>query len=394
MRRLKVAHLITQLELGGAQQNTLYTVAHLDRDRFEPILVAGSGGLLEAQARAVEGLHFETCPHLARPVAPGRDLLALADLRRRLQRLAPQIVHTHSSKAGILGRLAAVLAGVPIIVHTVHGWGFTPLQSILGQRIFVSLERFAAQLSTQLVAVSRANALEGQRRKIAAAEAFEVIYSGIEIDRFETVAEDETIRRRARQALGLPAEAPLAGMIACLKPQKAPLDYVLVAERVRREVPGAHFLLAGDGELRAAVEAEVGSRGLEGRFHLLGWRRDPEQVLAAIDVLVLTSRHEGLPRVIPEAMAAGRPVVVTAVDGSPEAVEEGETGFLAEAGDVERLARGVTALLADPRRARAMGRRARRRVEAWNIDTMVRRQESLYLTLARQAGIPAGEPER
>ncbi|MDQ7008119.1 MAG: glycosyltransferase family 4 protein [Acidobacteriota bacterium] len=394
MRRLKVAHLITQLELGGAQQNTLYTVAHLDRDRFEPILVAGSGGLLEAQARAVEGLHFETCPHLARPVAPGRDLLALADLRRRLQRLAPQIVHTHSSKAGILGRLAAVLAGVPIIVHTVHGWGFTPLQSILGQRIFVSLERFAAQLSTQLVAVSRANALEGQRRKIAAAEAFEVIYSGIEIDRFETVAEDETIRRRARQALGLPAEAPLAGMIACLKPQKAPLDYVLVAERVRREVPGAHFLLAGDGELRAAVEAEVGSRGLEGRFHLLGWRRDPEQVLAAIDVLVLTSRHEGLPRVIPEAMAAGRPVVVTAVDGSPEAVEEGETGFLAEAGDVERLARGVTALLADPRRARAMGRRARRRVEAWDIDTMVRRQESLYLTLARQAGIPAGEPER
>ncbi len=387
MRRLKVAHLITQLELGGAQQNTLYTVEHLDRDGFEPLLIAGPGGLLDQQARSVEDLHFETCPHLARPVAPARDLLALADLRRRLRRLAPQIVHTHSSKAGILGRLAAALAGVPIIVHTVHGWGFTPLQSSFGQGVFVALERFAAQLTTQLVAVSRANALEGQSRRIAAADAFEVIYSGIEIDRFEKMAAGEQAQARARACLGLPEAVPLAGMIACLKPQKAPLDYVALAGRVRQEVPDAHFLLAGDGELRAAVEAEIEARGLGGSFHLLGWRQDPERILAALDVLVLTSRHEGLPRVIPEAMAAGRPVVATAVDGSPEAVIAGRTGYLAPAGDVEGLARHVVELLADPQRARVFGQQGRQRVEGWDIDAMVRRQERLYQDLARRAGI-------
>ncbi len=383
MNKLRVCHLITMLEFGGAQQNTLYTVEHLDREEFEPSLIAGPGGLLDEKAAALDGVHFETCPNLLRPVRPGRDLVALLDLKRRLERIAPHVVHTHSSKAGILGRAAALLARVPIIVHTVHGWGFTPLQSAPKRAFFVGLERLGAFGTSQLIAVSAANAEEGARRRIAPHAAFRVIHSGIKIARYA----DGPARGALRRELGIDDATPLAGMVACLKPQKAPLDYVEVARRVRESLPEAHFFLAGDGEQRAAVESAIDRHDLAGSFHLLGWRDDTEQLLADADVVVLSSRHEGLPRVIPEAMATGRPVVVTAVDGSPEAVEEGVTGHLVAPGDLETLAERLGSLLADPERARAMGRAAQARVGPWDIDTMVRDQEALYRELARQVGL-------
>lgn len=383
MRRLRVCHVITLLELGGAQRNTLYTLRELDRRRFEAALISGPGGLLDEEAAAIPDLLFETCPSLRRSVRPAVDARALLDLYRRLRRLRPDLVHTHSSKAGILGRLAAALAGVPIIIHTVHGWGFTPLQSAAKRHLFVYLERIGAQLTTKLIAVSEANAVAGAQAGIAPREAFEIIRSGIEIERFRGASPDGGLRRE----IGIPEQAPLAGMIACLKPQKAPLDYVEAARRVLADLPGAHFLLAGDGALRGEVESAIRQAGLGGRFHLLGWRSDPERIVAEIDVLVLTSRHEGLPRVVPEAMAAAKPVVVTAVDGSPEAVRHGESGLLVPPGDLEAMAEALCRLLSDPETARRMGLRGRERVGEWDIDEMVRRQERLYLRLGLQSGL-------
>jgi glycosyltransferase involved in cell wall biosynthesis len=381
--RLRVCHVITQLELGGAQRNTLYTVSHLDRDRFEPSVIAGPGGLLDEEARTIDGLRFETCPTLARPVRPLADLRALADLRRRIARLGPDIVHTHSSKAGILGRAAAFAAGVPVIVHTVHGWGFHAEQSRLERLCFAGAEQLAHLVTTQLVAVSEANAVSGAAWHVAPRESFIVIRSGIELSRFRDAAGGG----RLRNELGLERGAPLVVMVGCLKPQKAPLDFVAVAEAVARQMPDARFALAGDGALRPDVERAVEAAGLGGRLHLLGWRRDPEAVIGDADVLVLTSRHEGLPRVVPEALAAGVPVVATAVDGTPEAVIHGRTGLLAAPGDVGGLAAAVVRILGDPALRRRLAQTGREHAKGWDIDEMVRTQERLYEALARRAGL-------
>lgn len=378
MKRLKVCHIITQLELGGAQQNTLYTVRHLDRARFAPSLLAGPGGILDADAAAIDDLEFRSIPTLVRPISPLRDLRALVTLVRELRRIAPEIVHTHSSKAGVLGRLAAALARVPIVIHTVHGWGFHDGQQPLKRRLFVALEKLVAPLTTQWVAVSQANAHTGAAQGIASEERFVVIRSGVELKAFRAAAGNGRLRRE----LGIDQAVPLVGMVACLKPQKSPVDFVRVAARVARDLPNAQFVLAGDGDLRGEVEAAVAQSSLGDRFHLLGWRRDPEVVVGDLDLLVLTSRHEGLPRVAPEAMAAGKPVVATDVDGTAEAVCSGETGYVHPYGAIESLAASVVRILRDPQERERLGRGGRERAVGWDIDEMVAAQEQLYLRLA------------
>ncbi len=373
------------LELGGAQQNTLYTVEHLDRGRFETILIAGPGGLLDDDAARIPGLVFETCPWLRREVSPFADLRAVVDLVRRLRRLRPDLVHTHSSKAGLLGRLAAAIVGVPVIVHTVHGWSFHSLLAPRRHACYVALESFGATLGSALVSVSHADAAEGHRYGIAPLGAFEIIRSGVRLAEFGRPEDRGYLRRE----LGLAEGVPLVGMIACLKPQKAPLDFVALAERVGRERKDVHFVLAGDGELRGSVERALGSTALGERFHLLGWRRDPQRILADLDLFVLTSRHEGLPRVIPEARACGKAIVATAVNGSPEALVNGRHGYLCEPGDVEALARRTQELLAAPALRCQMGQWAREGLLEWDIDEMVRRQELLYDRLCAQAGLPS-----
>jgi glycosyltransferase involved in cell wall biosynthesis len=373
-RRIKVCHVITRLELGGAQQNTLHTVAHLDRRRFEPLLIAGAGGLLDEEARGIPDLSVTLLPELVRPVRPGRDLAALAKLTALLRRLAPDIVHTHSSKAGILGRWAARLAGVPVVVHTIHGFGFHAEQGRLASWVFRALERATSRVTTRFVAVARANVRTGLEHRLFTADRTVLVRSGIPLGWFGSGARGG----RARTELGLGPQAPLVGMVACLKPQKAPVDFVRVARRVAERVPAAHFVLVGDGELRDAVQAEVARLGLAARFHLLGWRRDIPAVLSDLDVFVLTSLWEGLPRSVPEAMASGLPVVATRVDGIPEAVADGITGYLARPHDVETMADRVAFLLQHPAEARRLGEQGRRRVDDFDIDAMVRRQEALY----------------
>jgi glycosyltransferase involved in cell wall biosynthesis len=184
----------------------------------------------------------------------------------------------------------------------------------------------------------------------------------------------------------------MIGMVACLKPQKAPLDFVEAAARVARNHPEARFVLAGDGELSSAVASRARALGLEGRLSLLGWRRDVPDLLAALDVLVLTSRWEGLPRVIPEAIAATVPVVATAVDGSAEILKDDENGLLAEPGDIDGIAARIGRLLDDPALAPRLTAAARPLLEEFDIDRMVRRQEALYARLLDEKAHPVAPP--
>jgi glycosyltransferase involved in cell wall biosynthesis len=373
--RIRVTHVLTRPELGGAQANTLHTVRHLDRKRFEPALVTSPDGPLAQEMASISDAEVTFLPDLVREVRPIRDWQAGRELVGILRCTRPEIVHTHSSKAGILGRWAARRAGVPVVIHTVHGFPFHEHQSAAHRTLYVALEKAAARVTDRFICVSRADVDKAEANGVFRREEAVVIRSGIALQPFREAAGSGTA---LREELGIPAGDPLVGMVACLKPQKDPVAFAEVAARVRHAVPGAWFLLVGDGPLRGQVEVARRRLRLEDRLLLVSWRRDIPAVMDALDVLVLTSLHEGLPRVVPEAMASSCPVVATAVDGTPEAVSDGETGFLVSPRDAESAARHVVELLSDPSRARSMGEEGLRRVAEFDIDEMMRRQENLY----------------
>jgi glycosyltransferase involved in cell wall biosynthesis len=283
------------------------------------------------------------------------------------------LVHTHSSKAGILGRWAARGAGIRAVVHTYHGFGFTPGQPPALRRALIAAERATRPLTTAFVCVSRDNLEVGQRLGVLDPARTRLIRSGFPLSEFRPGT-----LSTLRDELGVEAGTLLVGMVACLKPQKAPVDFVLAAARVRQAHPSARFVLAGDGELRPQVEAAIAAHGLGGAVMLLGWRRDVPNVLAALDVCVLTSRWEGLPRVVPQALAMGVPVVATAVDGTPEAIAHGVTGLVVPPGRPEAVAGEVIRLLSEPALRRRMSAAGPASVREFDAETMVAQLVELY----------------
>lgn len=389
---ITVCHIITKLELGGAQQNTLYTVKHLNRKQFRPLLMTGPEGILVEDAENCHDVPKYYIPSLLREIRPFHDLKAFLHIRRILKQetarnpQAPFIVHTHSSKAGILGRWAAKSAGIPHIIHSIHGFSFHRLQGSLTRFLYIFLEWLSAKITTHFIAVSSANIDDGMRLGFFQRSQVTLIRSGIDILRFRqfsaAVKQDfEHWNAQKRRELNIPLKRPLVGIIACFKPQKAPLDFIRVMQRVIKQHPEVHAIMVGDGVLRPRIEALIAEYGLDQQISLLGWRHDIPELLPLLDALVLTSYWEGLPRVCPQAMAAGVPIVATRVDGIPEAVHDGENGFLCEPGDIDAMAQKLLHLLQHPELAKQMGREAQTRVAEFDSDSMVRQQEELYRSL-------------
>lgn len=377
-RRLRVLTAITRLELGGAQRVALHTAASLDRSSFAPALAWGPGDVLDDEARALEGVERYEIENLVRPVRPASDSRALAELRRAIRDFGPDIVHTHSSKAGVLGRLAARLEGVSVVVHTVHGFGFTPLQSMPKRWFFLLAERIAARFTHHFVAVSKANLDRGVELGLWRADEASVIRAGVDLGRFRGPKGGDETRRR----LGIPDNVPLVTQIGNFKPQKAPFDFIRAAAMVAARTPAARFVMVGDGPLRNDSEALAADLGLSERMVFSGWWDDVPGLLAATTVSVLSSRHEGLPCSVVESLAAGVPVVATAVDGTPEIITPGVNGELVEPGDWASLASGVLAILEDDDCRRAMSKRAPDGLDEFDRDVMVRRLEELYQCLS------------
>ena len=369
----KVCHIITKLELGGAQQNTLYTVSHLNRTKFLPVLITGEPGILDEEAKALPGVTFLQVHSLVREIRPLKDCRALLKLTTILRKLRPMVVHTHSSKAGILGRMAAQLAGVPIVIHSIHGYGLTPVQHPLVRRMLLGLERLVSKKTTRFFSVSEANRRQGIAWGLFSSDRCVVIRSGVDFKALRGTSVDKPSKKRE---LGLDPARPVVGVVAPMKPQKAPLDFVRVTALVRQTHPNVQFVMVGDGELRPAVERECTKLGLNQSLHVLGWRRDVAEILQCMDIFVLTSLWEGLPRVYLEALALGVPVVGTWVDGADEVVKDGVNGFLLEPGDIAGMAAKVQLLLSHRVSLSQLD-------QSWlekefDIREMVRRQEEEY----------------
>lgn len=387
MERPKVLHPITRLIIGGAQENTMLTAQLLRQDGWDVDVVAGpqtgsEGSLIETVRE--RGIPLILEPTLVREVNPVKDLQATFRLARLMRQGQYTIVHTHSSKAGILGRWAAKLAGVPIIVHTVHGWGHHDYQHPLVRAYYILLEKMTLPITDKLIAVTSKDIDKGLRDGIGQRSDFVVIRSGIELDRF---GHPQVTREETRSAWGIPAAAPLIGSVTRLSPQKAPLDFVRAAAIVAQRYPDAYFMMVGDGPLRGEVEQLAAELGIANRLVLTGLRRDVPELLAAFDLFALSSLWEGLPRVLLQAMATRLPVVATACDGSAEAIATGVNGFLVPPGEPTQLAERLCQLLAQPALAQQMGAAGYARVEEFSDRGMVKAIATLYAELLKAKGL-------
>ncbi len=385
--KTRVLHLITRLIVGGAQENTIASVERVDPERYDSQLwigpQTGSEGSLLADARS-RGIVVRVLPNLVREINPRRDALALVQLVRLLRRERFDIVHTHSSKAGILGRLAAKVAGVPHIVHTVHGWGFHDRMNPLLKNTYVTLEKMLQPRTRPLISVSNKTTRVGLDEGIGRPGAYRLIRSGIPLLRFFP---DPKRGSEVRERLGLSADDIVVGSVGRLSPQKNPRDFVRVAELLSRGRENLRFVYVGDGPMRTEIERTLDSVGLSDRVLLLGIRDDVPDLLRAMDVFILTSLWEGLPRVVLQALATGLPVVAYDTAGIGEAVKEGENGHLVEPGAVGEMVELLDRLVADASLRAAMGRAAAEGLDtAFTEDGMIRDLENLYDELTMSAG--------
>jgi glycosyltransferase involved in cell wall biosynthesis len=387
MQRLNVLHPINHLAVGGASENTITTCRYSDQSRYSSSILSGQADPAEAQLLYLTreyGIPVHFAVHLQRSIHPVNDLRAYRELARWLKANPCDVVHTHNSKAGVLGRLAAKRAGVPVIVHTIHGWGHHDHMNPLLRAIYIVMERAAARCSQRLIAVSQSTWDRGTKDRIGRPEQYELIHSGIDIARYRDVSVDV---KALKASVGIPENAPVIGTVSRLSPQKAPDDFLKVAAAVHKRCEAARFVYVGGGPGLDEFEAGIREMGLEDVILNLGYRRDIPQVLRMFDVFLLTSLWEGLPRVFPQAMCAGLPIVATRVDGAPEAVADGISGFLVPPRDVDGMANFVLQLLADRDLRHSMGQAGLDRVYPDFCDRdMVRRIEAVYEACLSSAG--------
>jgi glycosyltransferase involved in cell wall biosynthesis len=375
--RLRVLHVITRMVLGGAQENTLATVAGLRARGHEVVLATGpSGGpegMLLDRAREL-GVEPVPIPELVREVSPLRDATALARLYGLIRRGRFDVVHTHTSKAGVLGRLASRLARVPVVVHTPHGHVFDGYFGPIATGAFAGIERALARRTDALIAISEACRQDHLRLGVGTPGRFVTIPSGIPKEA------PRTGRDAARRALGAADEEIVVGCVARLAPVKGQHVLLSAFARATRRHPRASLVLVGDGPARRDLQEQAQRLGLDGSVRFLARRDDVPEVLPSFDMYVQPSLNEGMGRALAKAMVAGLPVVATDAPGPAELV--GTAGVVVPAGDANALAGAIEAVAADGSLRRRLGRAARTRSRGfWSEEQMVEAIEAVYLKL-------------
>jgi glycosyltransferase involved in cell wall biosynthesis len=378
-----VLRVITRLNVGGPARHAILLTRDLDEHGFRSELIYGSVTEAEGMIEPT-GVRATWLRDLQRPVSPSADLRAARALSREIRARRPVIVHTHLAKAGTLARLAARKSRVPLIIHTFHGHVFEGYFSPSVARAFVAIERGLARWTDAFIAISPRIRDQILALGVGRPSQWHVIPLGLELD---PIIRATVTRAEARRRLALDPDCPLVGVVGRLVPIKDHSTFLRAAADVLRSRPDVTFVIAGDGELRAAVESEA-RRLLGDRVRFLGWVQDLATLYAALDLVVLTSRNEGTPVALVEAGAAGKAVVATSVGGVPDVVRDGKTGLLAPAGDPRAVAMQIAAMLDDSSRAAAMGRAGREWVrDRYSVQRLVADTASLYRELLARKGV-------
>jgi glycosyltransferase involved in cell wall biosynthesis len=389
---LKITHIITRLVVGGAQENTLATINGLrTKPGIEVKLISGPTigpeGSLENDAAKIPGL-LQIVPELVRLVHPLKDFIALRKLEKILREQKPDIVHTHSGKAGILGRLAAKRAGVPVIIHHIHGPSFGNFQGAPANFIFTAAEKHAAKVTDHFFCSADAMTKLYLAAGIGKPEMFTRIFSGFNLEPFLNSTNDLALRKK----LGLDENHFVIGKIGRIFKLKGHADLLAAFAKILPQIPHARLLFVGDGALRGEIEKQIRALGLDGKVIFTGLVSPGEVArhVGIMDCLAHLSYREALSRALPQALAAGKPVVAYDFDGSDEICLENETGFLIRTGDIETAARKLLQLANDPALRKKFGERGRQFVkENFSVEKMVDDQYNVYLKLAAERGIRA-----
>ena len=382
---MRVTHIITRLVVGGAQENTVASVLGLrQKPGVEVHLLSGPTtgpeGSLESELTCLPEI-LTRVPALVRPIHPLKDWLALRQLENILREQKPDLVHTHSGKAGILGRLAARRAGVPVIIHHIHGPSFGPFQGPLANWIFTAAERYAARVTTHFICSAQAMTRLYLAAGIGHPEMFTRIFSGFPVEPFLSATNDPALRSK----LGLAPDAFVIGKIARLAPLKGHENLFAAFQALLPQCPNARLLLVGDGRLRTQLEARARSPGLADKVIFTGLVPPGEvpRYVGIMDCLAHLSAREALSRALPQALAAGKPVVSYDFDGADEVCLEGETGFLVRTGDTATVAQRLLQLAGDALLRERLGRRGQQFVrDNFAVEQMVDNLYHLYLKLA------------
>ncbi len=378
-QRLRVLHLITRMIVGGAEWNTLYTVRLLNRQRYEPMLACGpqtgaEGNLLELEPAKASRVPVWIVPNLIRKPDPLRDLKALKELVALFKETRPDIVHTHESKAGVLGRLAGRLAKVPCVIHTVHGFSFLAPIPKWQKKLYLWLERKAAQWCDALIFISVPLMEEAKRQNIGDPNCYAYIPSGIDLKAFS-----QTAVHQKTPELAVANGRPIIGTVGRIVKEKGYEVLLHATHRLKREGLPFYLVWVGDGPERSSLEGLAQKLGLADQLLVTGVRDDVSRWVRGFDIFALPTLWEGMGRVFLEAQAAGVPVVGTKVGGVPDVVTEGQTGFLVPPGDVNAFAEALKCLLTDPNLRQRMGAAGRQFVdERFSVERMVKAIEDVY----------------
>jgi glycosyltransferase involved in cell wall biosynthesis len=382
---VRILHIHTLPIISGSGINTFLTMRGMKGNRYESVLACAPGGALIDLVQR-HGMQVKTFPSLVQPLRPLQDVMAILDLSAHLMREPYHVVHTHNSKAGFIGRLSATLARVPVIVHTVHGFAFHQQEPPWRQFLFRNLERLASHWCDKMIFISQPLVDWALKEKISSPGKMARIYSGIEMDRFHPMSEQEKKRLREKWALG--EQDTVIGIVSKLWEGKGHDLLIRAFKEIRKEKPQARLVIVGEGHLMESLKTLASQLELSDAVIFTGFLEDVPRIIATFDVAVLPSYFEGMGRVLLEAMAMEKPVVGTRVGGIPDLIEEGLNGYLVSPGNEKELASAVLSILNDKGLATKMGKAGRKKMtDRFSADTMVRSIEKVYRELLKRKGI-------
>lgn len=377
LHTMVIAHVITRLLRAGSEENTIYTCLSQARAGHRVILIHGNEWNAEQVARCRPHIEVIELEQFVHAIHVGKDIRATQALTALFRELQPTIVHTHQSKAGILGRIAARLAQVPVIVHGVHIVPFASAGTV--QKLtYLAAERAVAGYTDAYINVSEGTRQTYIENAVGRPEQHFIAHSGFDLHSFRTAAPPENWR----ELCGLTAadaKPPIVLMLAALEERKRHVPFLEAFARITQRVPTVKLLLAGEGPQRAAIVDAIARLGLADCVKLLGFHAHPEQLIALADLTVLTSMREGLPRVLVQSLAGGKPVVTTHLPGIDDLIADGVNGLITPADDLAATADAIAAVLLSPERLRKMQQYAAKTdVSSWDIEAMCATLSGIY----------------
>jgi glycosyltransferase involved in cell wall biosynthesis len=394
IKKIKVTHIITRMDMGGSAQNTLLTALHHDSQHYNVWLLKGStleSAMTQDEIKIVEdqletakkqGIEIIDVPSMVRRISPINDVRGLVALFHHIRKMEPHIVHTHTSKAGILGRLAAWMARVPIVIHTPHGHVFYGHFGRSLSRMFLQMEKLLGRITHHQIALTPEEGKDYLNLGVAKSNNISVIHSGVDLNCFKR---SKTKSNPRRNELGIPPDSLVVGYVGWLIPIKGVTYLVNAMAEVVQRHPNSLLVLVGKGDEKGEEEIKLSKQvenlGIADNVRFLGWRPDVNEIMGCFDIFVLPSLNEGMGRVLVEAMSAGLPIVASRVGGIPDLLKDGENGLLVPPANAGALEQAISDLLSDKDRRKRMGETGKKMCRPYSIEAMVDKIDNLYSRL-------------